>query len=104
MLHYQKLCNRQNQITLSVGDIGNIYDNKVPGHKCLFQRIYEVITGKDDTITGAKLFVGKIKKTVERPTNKLHPAEYFNELTIPTEDENIEYRPRRQAAIPTDIY
>ena len=104
LLNYQKPCNRQNQITLSAGDIGNIYDNKVPGHKWLFQRIYEVITGKDDTVTGAKLFVGKMKKTVERPTNKLYPAEYFTELTIPAEDENIEYRPRRQGAIPTDIF
>lgn len=104
MLNYQKLCNRQNQITPSVGDIGNIYDNKVPGHKWLLRCIYEVITCKDDAITGAKLFVGKMKKTVERPTNKLDPAEYFNELTIPAEEESIEYRPRSQAAIPTDIY
>ena len=104
MLNYQKLCNRQNQITPSVGDIGNIYDNKVPGHKWLLRCIYDVITCKDDAITGAKLFVGKMKKTVERPTNKLDPAEYFNELTIPAEEESIEYRPRSQAAIPTDIY
>ena len=99
-------------MTPSVGDIVNIYDDKVPGRKWLLGRIYDIITGKDDTIRGAKLFVGKMKTTVERPTNKLYPSEYFNEFTISTEDENIGYRPRRQAAIladikgnfPTDIY
>ena len=37
----------------------------------VFGRIYDVITGKDGTIRGAKLFVGKTKKTVERLINKL---------------------------------
>ena len=94
MLNYQKLCNRQNQITPLVGDIGNIYDKKVPGQKWLLRRIYGVISGKYDTITGAKLFVAKMKRTVERPTNKLYPTKYFNELTIPTEDQHIQYRPK----------
>ena len=31
----------------------------------------------------------KRKKTVERPINKLYPVDYFNEFTIPVEDENI---------------
>ena len=37
----------------------------------VFGRIYDVITGKDGTIRGTKLFVGKTKKTVERLINKL---------------------------------
>ena len=45
----------------------------------------------------------KRKKTVERPTNKLYPVEYFNEFTIPAEDEKIRQRPRREAAILADI-
>ena len=66
-------------------------------------RIYDVIIGKDGAIRGAKLFVGKTKKTVERPINKLDPVEYFNEFTIPVEDENIRQRPRREAVILADI-
>ena len=72
-------------------------------HKWLLGSIYEVITGKDGAIRGAKLFVGKKKKTVERPINKLYPVDYFNEFTIPVEDENIRQRPRREAAILADI-
>ena len=82
LLEYQKLYKRQNKIISSIGDMVNIYDNKVPRHKWLFGRIYDVITGRDGTIRGAKLFVGKTKKTVERPINKLYPVEYFNEFTI----------------------
>ena len=82
LLEYQKLYKRQNKIIPSIGDIVNIYDNKVPRHKWLFGRIYDVITGKDGTIRGAKLFVGKTKKTVEHPINKLYPVKYFNEFTI----------------------
>ena len=107
MLEYQKLCKRQNKIISSIADIVNTYDDKVPRHKWLFGRIYDVITGKDGTIRGAKLFVGKTKKknkkTVERPISKLYPVEYFNEFTISVEDENSRQRPRREAAILADI-
>ena len=89
LLEYQKLYKRQNKIIPSIGDIVNIYDNKVPRHKWLLGHIYDVITGKDGAIRAAKLFVGKTKKTVERPINKLYPVEYFNEFNIPIEDENI---------------
>ena len=103
LLKYQKLYNLQNQMTPSVGDIVNIYNGKVARHKCLLGRFYDVITGKDDTVRGAKMFVGKMKKTVERPTNKLYPEEYFNKFIILTEDENIRYRPGTQATILADI-
>ena len=103
MLQYQRLYKRQNKIIPSIGDIVNIYDDKVPRHKWLLGRIYDVITGKDGAIRDAKLFAGKTKKTVERPINKLYPVEYFNEFTIPIEDENIRQRPRREAAILADI-
>ena len=93
----------QNKIILSIGDIVNIYDDKVPRHKWLLGHIYDVITGKDGAIRAAKLFVGKTKKTVERPINKLYPVEYFNEFNIPIEDENIWQQPRREAAILSDI-
>ena len=46
----------------SIGNIVNIYNDKVPQHKWLLAHIYDVITGKDGTIRGAKLFVGKPKK------------------------------------------
>ena len=47
--------------------------------------------------------MGKTKKTVERPINKLYPVQYFDEFTIPVEDENIRQRPRREATILADI-
>ena len=103
LLEYQKLYKRQNKIIPSIRDIVNIYDDKVPRHKWLLGRICDIITGKDGAIRGAKLFVGKTKKTVERPINKLYPVEYLNEFTIPVEDENIRQRPRREAAILADI-
>ena len=103
LLEYQKLYKRQNKIIASIGDIVNIYDNKVPRHKWLLGRTYDVITGKDGAIRGTKLFVRKTKKTVERPINKLYTVEYLNEFTIPVEDENIRQRPRREAAILADI-
>ena len=62
LLEYQKLYKRQDEIIPSVGDIVNKYDDKVPRHKWLLRRIYDVITGKDGGIRGAKLFVGKRKK------------------------------------------
>ena len=80
-----------------------MYDNEVPRHKWLLGRIYELTTGKDGAIRGANLFVGKAKKTVKRPINKLYPVEYFNEFTRPVEDENIRQRPSRDAAILADI-
>ena len=83
LLEYQKLYKRQNKVIPSIGNMVNIYDGKVPGHKWLLGRIYGVIAGKDSAIRDAKLFVGKTKKTVERPINKLYPVEYFNEFTIP---------------------
>ena len=103
LLEYQKLYKRQNQIIPSIGDIVNIYDDKLPRCKWLLGHIYDVITGKDGAIKGATLFAGKTKKTVERPINKLYPVEYFNEFTIPAEDENIRQRPRREVAILADI-
>ena len=98
-----KYYKQQNKIIPSIGDIVNIYDDKVPRHKWLLGRIYDVITGKDGTIRGAKLFVGKTKKTVECPINKLFPVECFNEFNIAVEDENIRQQPRREAAILADI-
>ena len=62
LLEYQKLYKRQNQIIPSIGNIVNIYDDKVPRYKWLLGRIYDVIIGKDGTIRGTKLFVRKTKK------------------------------------------
>ena len=75
ILEYQKLYKRQNKIISSVGDIVNIYDDKESWHKWLLGRIYDVITGKDDRIRGAKLLVGKTKETVEHPIKKFYPVE-----------------------------
>ena len=75
IVEYQKLYKRQNEIISSVGDIVNIYDDKESWHKWLLGRIYDVITGKDGRIRGAKLLVGKTKETVEHPMKKFYPVE-----------------------------
>ena len=75
ILEYQKLYKRQNKIISSVGDIVNIYDDKESWHKWLLGRIYDVITGKDGRIRGAKLLLGKTKETVEHPMKKFYPVE-----------------------------
>ena len=49
----------------------------------------DIITG---TFRGAKFFV---EKTAEHPTNKIYPVEYFNEFTIPEEEEKIRRRRSR---------
>ena len=91
------------EIMTSVGDITNIYDDKAPRQKWLLGCIYDVITGKDGAVRGAKMFVGKTIKTVEHPLSKLYPVQYFNKFTIPAEDENIPQPPRGEAAILADI-
>ena len=70
LIQYQKLYKRQNQIIPSVGDIVNIYDDKVPQYKWLLELIYDIIIVKDGAIRGAKLFVGKTKKKLnaQKPT------------------------------------
>ena len=75
IVEYQKLYKRQNEIISSVGDIVNIYDDKESWHKWLLGRIYDVITGKDGRIRGAKLLLGKTKETVEHPMKKFYPVE-----------------------------
>ena len=75
LFEYQKLYKRQNEIISSVGDIVNIYDDKESRQKWLLGRIYDVITGKDGGIRGAKLLVGKTKETVEHPIKKFYPVE-----------------------------
>ena len=104
LLEYQKLCKQQNQIMPSFSDIVNIYDDKVPQHKWLLEHIYDVITEKDGgNWRGSVVCRKNEKKTVERLLNKLYPVEYFNEFTIPVENENIRQRPRKEAAILADI-
>ena len=77
----------------------------MPRNKWLLGHIYDVITGKDGTVRGRKLFVRKTKKkkTVEHPINKLYPVEYFVEFTVPAKDQNIRQQLRREAAFLAEI-
>ena len=49
-------------------------EDKVPRHKWVLGHIYQDITGKDGSIRGIKLFVGKTKKQLN--ANK-QTAEFF---------------------------
>ena len=58
------------------GDIVNIFEDKQPRQKWLLGRIIELISSKDNFVRAAKIYIGKTKRVIERPTNKLYPVEY----------------------------
>lgn len=99
----QKLYKRTNDVKPSVDDIVIVYDANQPRHKWLLGKIIKLIKGKDDIVRGAKVYLGKTKKNIERPINKLFPLE----LHVDTNKVDIEpSRPtktRREASIIADI-
>ena len=77
---YQKVYRRANNIKPSIGDIVHIHVDRQPLQKWLLGRITELIKGKDNNVRGAVIFLGKTKRNIERPINKLHPAEFHDEI------------------------
>ena len=41
---------------------------------------YRIIKGKDNNVQGAVIFIGKTKRNIERPINKLYPTEFHDEI------------------------
>ena len=80
----------------------HIHEDRQPRQKWLLGRITELIKGKDNNVRRAVIFLGRIKKNIERPVNKLYPTEFHDEI------ENINVnrgtvRPRREAGIMADM-
>ena len=73
---FHKLYRKTNSIIPNVGDIVNIYEGKQPRQTWLLGRIISLIKGKDYQVRGAVIFLGKTRKTIERPINKLYPVEF----------------------------
>ena len=42
----------------------------------LLGRIIELVSSKDNFVRTAKIYIGKTKRVIERPINKLYPVEY----------------------------
>ena len=105
---FQKAYHKSNNITPQVGDIVNIFKDKQPRQKWLLGRIAELISSKDNFVHPAKMCIGKTKRVIERPVNKLYPVEYndkFNRKEKSDDndvDGDIKQR-RREAAIIGEI-
>ena len=100
---YQKVYHRSNNIVPNVGDIVIVYEDRQPRHKWLLGRITKLIKGKDDVIRGAELYMGKTKRTLERPINKLYPVEFQDEFSEPNDVNTNSLCQKRNAAIIADL-
>ena len=100
---YQKVYRRTNNNEPSIGDIVHICEDKQPRQKwLLLGRITKLIKGEYKNLRGAVIFLGRTKRNIERPTNKLYPIEFHDEI----ENNNVNrgtLRPRREAVIIADL-
>ena len=67
----------------------------------MLTRTYYRIKGKGNNVRGAVIFLGKTKRNIERPINKLYPIEFHDEIENNTLNRDT-LRPRREAAIMAD--
>ena len=100
---FQKAYHKSNIIP-QVGEIVNIFEDKQPRQKWLLGRIIELVSSKDNLVRAAKIYIGKTKRVIERPINKLYPVEYNDEFkrkekSDDNDDDGDIKRPRREAAI-----
>ena len=105
----QKAYHKSNNIVPQVGDTVNIFEDKQPRQKCLLGRIIVLISSKDNFVCAAKICIGKTKRVIERPINKLYPVEHNDKLCKRQEksddndvDEDIK-RPRREAVTTVEL-
>ena len=70
---YQKVYHRTNNIKPSINDIVHIHEDRQPRQKWLLGLIIELIKGKYNNVQGAVVFLGRTKRNIERPINKLYP-------------------------------
>ena len=89
-----------------VDDILIIKEDKLPRQQWRFGRILELIKSRDGNVRAAKIFVGKTKRVIERPINRLYPLECANRKELI----NIEsivgkdvINKKREAALMADI-
>ena len=80
----------------------HIHEDRQPRQKWLLGRITELIKGKDNNVRGAIIFLGKTKRNIERPINKLYPIEFHDEIENNNGNRDT-LRPKREAAIMTDL-
>ena len=65
-------------LTYSINN--NRVKDKQPRQKWLLGRITELIISKDNFVRVAKIYIGKTRRVIERPINKLYPVEYNDEF------------------------
>ena len=102
LCEFQKANHKSKNITPQVGDIVNIFEGKQPRQNWLLGRSAELISSKDNLVRAAKIYIGKTKRVIERPVNKLYPVEHNDEFKRKLKsDDNVDgdiKRPRQEAA------
>ena len=68
---FQKAYHKTNNIIPQVGGTQyvNIFEDKQPRQKWLLGRIIELVSTKENLVRGAKIYIGKTKRVIERPTD-----------------------------------
>ena len=100
---YQKVYCRTNNIKPSIGDIVHIHEDRQPQQKWLLGYITELMKRKDN-VWGAVIFLGRTKRNIERPINKLYPIIEFHDDEIENNNVNRDTLcPRCGAAIMANL-
>ena len=85
---------------LNVDDVIIIHDDMRPRHLWKLGRIEELIKGADGVVRGSRIKMGKSKKVVGRPLNKIYPLEIMTPRSNTDATVSIpDIRVRRMAAI-----
>ena len=76
----------------------------MPRQQWRIGRLLELIKSRDGNVRAAKILVGKTKRVIERPINKLYPLECANrdEITVSTHGNDF-INKKREAALMADI-
>ena len=89
--NFQRMCRKKNNLIPKENDVVIIYQEKVPRQNWRLGKIISLVPSKDGDIRAAKVLVGKTRRIIERPVNKLYPIEFSVENTDvePTKKNNI---------------
>ena len=103
---HQRTKKQSSAQTPNTNDIVLVYEEKQPRQQWKVGRILELITSNDGEIRQANVIVGKTKRVINRPINRLYPLEKHldkvneqKELTV----ERVNIKPKRNAAIIGEI-
>ena len=99
--------NKNNQGNVpNVDDILFIKEDKLPRQQWRIGRILELINSRDGKVRAAKIIVGKTKRVIERPINRLYPLEYANRKELididPTGGKEV-LNKKREATFDADV-